>query len=374
MLGFMALRRSGSRRGSTCDVLHIGWSGDIGGAERQIELLVTTGAKAGRLSHRAFLIDGRGPIGDALDCAGLADRLFLTSIDSVSGHLRLFNRLRAINPEYVHLHVPLPLRTLAVAWLALPRARWVYREGNGGALIRDGQHRRFYRVVRNRFHAFQAVSPAMADCIEAYGVDPRRIVLVPNAVRVAIRVQPAPELQDGEPLVVGVVTRVERAGGKCIGTFVDVIAELRRRGVSCVGQIVGDGPDRLALERQTSAGVCAGAVTFLGAQAETTQFLDRFHLYLSTASREVFGNAAFEAFARGIPVVAMPCPGGMADAVRQVGVLLADRSVSSAADAIEELGASVSKRRLLQERGYRLLEDHLPKTVIKRLETLYDSI
>ena len=75
--------------------------------------------------------------------------------------------------------------------------------------------------------------------------------------------------------------------------------------------------------------------------------------------------------ARGVPVVAMPCPGGLAEIVESGGLLLPDRSVAGAADAVEVLLRSPGERARLRAAGWALAERHLPVRSVRELERLY---
>jgi glycosyltransferase involved in cell wall biosynthesis len=100
-----------------------------------------------------------------------------------------------------------------------------------------------------------AVSSALRAWLTELGVDPGRIVVLPNGVD-AERFTPAPGDRDsvrarlganGEPLIgfVGSLKPWHDVGG-----LVDAVAALRRRGRRLKLVVVGDGPQREALERR----------------------------------------------------------------------------------------------------------------------------
>ena len=98
---------------------------------------------------------------------------------------------------------------------------------------------------------------AMRDEIIARGVDPEKIVIVPNGVS-ADFLQPLPsgaslraELGIGpEELVVGLVSSLVAHEG--IGTLLEAVKLLRDGGAPVRALIVGDGPERAALQRQAA--------------------------------------------------------------------------------------------------------------------------
>ena len=112
---------------------------------------------------------------------------------------------------------------------------------------------------------------AMRDEIAARGIPPEKIEIVPNAVSAEF-FRPLPDATTlreelgikPDEQVVGVVTSLVPHEG--IGTLLEATAILRARGVPARVLIVGDGPERAALQRQAAqAGLAgAGAAVFTG--------------------------------------------------------------------------------------------------------------
>lgn len=68
--------------------------------------------------------------------------------------------------------------------------------------------------------------------------------------------------------------------------------------------LIGDGPERPALERRAAEGPLAGRVRLLGEVAEAAPLLGALDLYATASTMEGFGIAPVEALAHGVPVVA----------------------------------------------------------------------
>jgi glycosyltransferase involved in cell wall biosynthesis len=345
-------------------ILHIAWSGRIGGIERLLEGIASSAPG----THRVCLLDGRGPIGDRLAADGLAFRLGLRAGYDARGLWRLARLLQEVRPRVIHLHTH-AVGAHLVALAAAPRATRVYSEHSPRALRADRKFRLLYALLRSTVAAFVASSESMVAALAARGVRRERIAQIPNGVPVPLR---RPRTVLGDPPLVGVVARLEPQ--KRVDLFLEVLAELHRRGVPASGLIVGDGSLRSRLTQRAAELGLRGSVEFAGEQEDTVPSLDRLDLFLMTSEAEPFGIAALEAMARGVPVVAMPCPGGLADIVGVGGVVLADRDVEAAADAVQRLLGSDEERADLQARGAALAREHSFDRIVARLEELYRGL
>ncbi|MCM2270299.1 MAG: glycosyltransferase [Thermoanaerobaculia bacterium] len=345
------------------DVMHVSWSGRVGGIERQLELLLRTAAGHGALVHRACFLDGRGPIGERLSSAGLARCLTMSSGADPRGLAQLWRLLRRGRQRVVHLHTAALASTL-VALLA-HRGVTVYTEHMPRVFDRRPRHRLLYALLRRGRARAVALSPGMANAMAACGCA-GEIAVVPNACAVPRR--------DTAPVaaaVVGVVTRLVDPAR--VDLLIDVVAALRRRGTSCELLVVGDGPARARFEAHAAARLRGDGVRFAGEQDDVVPWLDRMDLYLLTRDVAVDSLAVVEAMARGVPVAALACRGGTAEVVAAAGLLLPDRRVDAAAAAIAALLSSPSARRSLQERGWRLAAEREPATILARLEAIYGA-
>ena len=110
---------------------------------------------------------------------------------------------------------------------------------------------------------------AMREEIVARGVAAEKILIVPNAVSAEF-LRPLPDATtlraalgiDPDDYVVGVVSSLVPHEG--IGTLLEATAILRARGVPARALIVGDGPERAALQRRATDIGLAGAAVFTG--------------------------------------------------------------------------------------------------------------
>jgi glycosyltransferase involved in cell wall biosynthesis len=228
----------------------------------------------------------------------------------------------------------------------------------------------FYRLFKWFFSRFVVTSQAMATYLEGHGVERARIDVIPYAVALSLR-RPDPKMPE-RGHVVGVVARLD--GPKRIDLFIDVIAKLHSRGVSCSGLVVGDGDHTEIYEKYANESALGEVVRFVGRKSDVASWLDRFDVFLATSSVETFGLAILEAMARGVPVVAMPCPGGLTDLVERGGVLLEDRDPETAAAAVEILLASAAERIRVGNRGYVVAATHTVAGSVSRHLRMYRAV
>jgi glycosyltransferase involved in cell wall biosynthesis len=196
--------------------------------------------------------------------------------------------------------------------------------------------------------------------IVARGVDPGKVIVVPNAVSAEF-LEPLPDggplretlgIRPGE-LVVGLVSNLVAYEG--VGTLLAAAAELRRRGQPVRPLIVGDGAERAALQRLAGQLGLTGAAIFTGRvpMAEVRRYhavLDLFVVPRTTdrVCQLVTPLKPVEAMASGLTVVASNV-GALREIIRPevTGALATSGDPVSFADIMEPLLYSSDIRRKL---------------------------
>ncbi|HUF35931.1 MAG TPA: glycosyltransferase family 4 protein [Gemmatimonadales bacterium] len=206
--------------------------------------------------------------------------------------------------------------------------------GTDAALLRTSRiARRLARPVFHRAAVVTAVSRELAGWVQngvGRYVEPAHV-------------HPMPVDSDGRGWTAGgggavVVARL--TAQKRVALAIDAIAVLISCGHELPLTIVGDGPERPALERQVERLGIGPFVRFAGAvpASEVAGYLATADVMIFPAQGEGFGLAAAEALISGVPVVACWDGGGVLDVVPEAGAgRLALPSPDPMADTILDL-------------------------------------
>jgi glycosyltransferase involved in cell wall biosynthesis len=134
---------------------------------------------------------------------------------------------------------------------------------------------------------------------EIWKLPPASVRYVPNGIDLARFAAPGPRGQAGVP-VIGTVAalREEKNISRLLRAFAAVAA-----GRPCRLVIVGDGPERPALEAAAQALGVADRVTFTGHRDDTPALYAGFDVFALTSDTEQMPLSVIEAMASGLPVV-----------------------------------------------------------------------
>ncbi len=103
------------------------------------------------------------------------------------------------------------------------------------------------------------------------------------------------------------VGKISRAKG--FDRLARVLGRLRAEGLPVRLYILGEGPDRAAVQREADACGCGGALAFLGYQTNPYKYLSRCDLFVCASLSEGFSTAATEAIIVGTPVCTVDVAG-----------------------------------------------------------------
>ena len=196
--------------------------------------------------------------------------------------------------------------------------------------------------------AVHCVSQDMVDEAARLGLDPAKATVIRPAVDPGFFEPPekAPST-DGPLRLVGAGSLIWRKGFEYA---LRALAELKRRGRSVHLTLVGEGQDRQRLLFAIDDLGLQNEVVLAGRRkpAELRDLLQAADVFLLPSVSEGISNAALEAMACGLPVVASDC-GGMKEAIEdgRNGFLVRPRDPVAIADAVERLAVDTDLREAL---------------------------
>lgn len=325
-------------------------SGDLfAGAEAATLALVRALARRRELRASALVLN-RGELASRLAAAGIE-----VTLEPEAGRgfcaLACAVRARLADADLVHAH-----RYKEDVLAALSGRPFVATQHGrpepfaGAAAVRMGVYGALDRLARRRARALIAVSPEVAEWLAARaGRTP--VFVAPNGIdtpAAAAAAAPWPERRR----CVGVVARLVPV--KDVGLAIDAVAGAR--GVTL--EIVGDGPERAALEARARARGAGDRIRFLGFEPSPPERVAGWRALLVTSHHEGHPIGVLEALAVGTPIVSAPLR-GVAEVIDagvdgRAGWTLPDRDPARWSQAlvqiVEDDVAGLAASRLAQRR------------------------
>lgn len=366
--------------------LHVAYL-SAGLAERGYRTTLVAGSLARGEGSMSFVADELGvdvvqldalsreiaPVRDALSVVGLA---------------RLIRRER---PHILHTHTAKAGAVGRVAALLAGDARppIVVHTYHGHVLrgyfdpLRTAAFRTLERELARVTTALVAVSPQVRDDLVRIGIAPReRFVVVRLGIELEERLASSRSREDARRLlgiapqrfVVGWIGRM--TGVKRADDVLESFALLRRRGVDAVLCMVGDGPDRDAVERRAHALGIVRHCVFLGYQHDVAPWYRAFDAMVLPSANEGTPVSVIEALGAGRPVVASDV-GGVPDVVRDGvdGFLVPPGDTDALAARLAEVAASATLRaHVAKAAPERVLRRYAVSRLIDDVDTLYRSL
>ena len=152
----------------------------------------------------------------------------------------------------------------------------------------------------------------------------------------------------------------------------DVIAHLQSEGIRCKLLVVGDGPDRLMLERYATELGIDGRVSFMGLRSDISEILSASDVFVMPSYYEGLGIAAIEAQASGLPTLIsdrIPSEACVTGLARRLPI---DKNTRSSVNEIASICTDLDTRELafnkVRSSGYDI------KQTVQELARLYGTL
>src|SRR5919204_3981028 len=165
-------------------------------------------------------------------------------------------------------------------------------------------------------------------------------------------------------------------GVKRTQDVLEAFRRLRDLGVDACLCLIGDGPDRAAVERRAKELGVMPHTFFLGYQEDVAPWFAAFDAFVLPSSNEGTPVTTIEALAAGKPVVATRV-GGVPDVVRdgEDGFLVDAGDVRSLADRLAQLAGDGELRRAMGSEGRaRVLPRYAVDRLVDDVDRLYKSL
>ncbi|TCO74320.1 TIGR03088 family PEP-CTERM/XrtA system glycosyltransferase [Chromatocurvus halotolerans] len=306
-------------------IVHIIYSLGTGGLENGLVNIINR-CPPERYRHAIVCLTESGPFAGRITAPDVS----IHELRKRPGHdwgmyWRLWRLLRRLRPAVVHTRNLAALET-HILGLVMPGVKRVHGEHGRDVNDIDGTNRTYRRLRRGLsplIHRFITVSQDLRGwLIGDVRIPERKVVQIYNGVDLArfdlrgqARMGPDPSIgvrshsdltAPSTPLVIGTVGRLATVKNqhqiiRALAHIISVRPRLRSQ-LRCI--VVGDGPERAALEAEAFSRGVAEQIEFTGDRGDIPDQLARMDVFLLPSLNEGISNTVLEAMASGLPVIA----------------------------------------------------------------------
>ncbi|HLO69040.1 MAG TPA: glycosyltransferase family 4 protein [Holophaga sp.] len=198
----------------------------------------------------------------------------------------------------------------------------------------------------------------------------KRIHVIPNPV-----LPPGPDLPAAEtrPRIIGAGRLTSYKG---FDLLLEAFARVANRHPEWRLDLLGEGPERSALEAQARELGLGGRVRLMGNRSDITAQMRGADIFVLSSRAEGFPNVLCEAMAAGVAVVSFDCPTGPSDILRPGvdGLLVPLADVPGLAEALDRLMGSSELRRDLAARAPEILERFGESSILEQWEACFRGL
>jgi glycosyltransferase involved in cell wall biosynthesis len=314
----------------------------------------------------------------------------IAPLSDVRAILRLARLIRRERPTILHTHTAKAgaVGRLAALLAGSARPPIVVHTFHGHVLrgyfnpLVTFAFRTLERLLARITTVLVAVSPEVRDDLVALGVAPASKFTV---IRLGIELDERTGAADGhetrrhlglpqDAFVVGWVGRMTAV--KRTTDVLRAIKSLEERGIDAYLCLVGDGPDRNAVERYAHELGITRRCVLVGYQDDVARFYDAMDVLLLPSANEGTPVSVIEALAAGRPAVATRV-GGISDVLRDGvdGFLVDPGDVDALAARLAELAADPARRAAMGEAGRgRVIERYAVLRLVDDVDRLYRTL
>lgn len=284
----------------------------------------------------------------------------------IAAHVRA---IRALQPHIFHANLRIPWSCqYGMLAATLTRGTKILAVEHAPVPAANAAQRRLRRWLTNHVDIHVAHSEAAARAIEELSGLPRSSLRVVHAGVTDESLEPLPRPFPGP--TVGSIGRLVHEKG------FDVLIEALARLPDASAVLVGDGPERGALEELARARGLAERVLFTGWKDDARRWLTAMDVFVVPSRIEGFGLGIVEAMLARVPVIAAAV-GGTAEVVidEETGWLVPPEDPVRLAGAIERvLGDEVLRGRITRLARSLVKTEFTPEIMAARFEAIYREL
>lgn len=163
---------------------------------------------------------------------------------------------------------------------------------------------------------------------------------------------------------------------KAFDRLVRIHAALLAKGIKQRLVILGEGPDRAALEREIARLGVGQTVSLPGHASDVEEWLAKATVFALCSRYEGLPLVLLEALAAGVPAVAMDCPAGPREILRggEDGILVPEGDEAAMEEAIARLLTQPQLRAHFRRKGLMRARDFSPEGVVPKWEALLQQM
>ncbi len=252
--------------------------------------------------------------------------------------------------------------------------------GDGGERVRSGRFGLIgftFRWMLRRASKVTVISRYLSDLVRLYGYR-RPIAVVYNGVDFQkFKMQSSKfQIAHQKQKVVITVSRLVRKNG--VDVLIRAVSEVKREIPDIQCHIIGDGPDRRALERLAWDLGLQQNVTFAGRvlPEQVPYHLARADVFVRASRSEGMGNAFIEALAAGLPIIGTPVE-GIRDIIEDgvTGLFARVDNVGDLAEKMMRLLQDKSLAARIVENGRRMVRERFDwDRIAEQYRDIFESV
>jgi glycosyltransferase involved in cell wall biosynthesis len=240
-----------------------------------------------------------------------------------------------------------------------------------------GQWGALRRSTYGRLAAVVALTKESADWLRMH-TPAKRITVIPNVALWPLAVQ-APRLIPEANYVTDrhVLLAVGRlAKEKGFDWLIEAFRALAQKYYDWILVILGEGPERRALETHVQAAGLGGRVFMPGRAGNVGEWYERADLYVMSSRFEGFPNTLAEAMAHGLPAVSFDCDTGPRDIIRPEvdGLLVPPGNVDALTAALDRVMGDAALRVQFSTRAIEARERFSMRKIAGMWEKLFVAV